>query len=669
MNRNIIIIIFFLILSPFPLLAQTDTIQIKTEEVLEEILQEPFEETDNSDLYDIIENLIISPIEINSAGIEELQKIPGLNISDAQKIIDHKKRFGPFFNVNELYSVQYISKEVIDKIIPFIFVLSIAESEINQDLESLYEPGFFDKSKILYRGRALNDLQPRTGFQQNRYDGNKLKFYNRILARYESNYQIGLTAEKDPGEKSYTDFTSFHLQIKKLGVLNNLVAGDYLLEFGQGLALWGPYGFSKGADALFSVKKRARTIAAYTGATENNFFRGGAVELLFGDLRLAAFYSQNKFDANIDSTTFEITSLPVDGFHRTETEKQKRKSAQEKTIGGSLSYSFPNFSLGFLTYNSSFSNAFEASSIFDLKGDNFTYYSAFYNFYWGSINIFGEASYDGTSVASINGIQIAITKNFDYVTLVRSYPRNYKNLHGFGFGERSGANSNEIGFYNGLIWKSPIGTLNFYYDQFKFPFSTFSNPLPSTGNEFLINLSSKPLPKLETRLRYKYEKKEISDEVNLQEQMVSRLRQSYRAEVIYELSKKVRLKGRFEFNTYTIKENPVNEEGFLFFQDLRINPVSSLVIYGRIIFFKTDSFNSAVYEYENDLVGVLSNLAMYGEGVRWYLMLRYKPLRSISISIKYAETYKPSEKTLSSGLSEINGNLDNRLSIQLDLNL
>ncbi|MGQ9643414.1 MAG: hypothetical protein ACUVT3_06120 [Ignavibacterium sp.] len=91
------------------------------------------------------------------------------------------------------------------------------------------------------------------------------------------------------------------------------------------------------------------------------------------------------------------------------------------------------------------------------------------------------------------------------------------------------------------------------------------------------------------------------------------------------------------------------------------------MLYGRIIFFETDSFNSAVYEFENDLTGVLTNLAMYGKGLRWYLMIRYKPFRFATLSLKYAETYKPNETSLSSGNNLIRNNLDNRISFQIDI--
>ena len=103
--------------------------------------------------------------------------------------------------------------------------------------------------------------------------------------------------------------------------------------------------------------------------------------------------------------------------------------------------------------------------------------------------------------------------------------------------------------------------------------------------------------------------------------------------------------------------------------DIRFTPNSLLNIFARITIFKTDSFNSAIYEYENDLIGVLTNRALYGEGIRWYLIIRYRLLKLFTISAKYSETYKPKEKFLSSGNNTINGNVDNRFSIQIDLSL
>jgi hypothetical protein len=175
------------------------------------------------------------------------------------------------------------------------------------------------------------------------------------------------------------------------------------------------------------------------------------------------------------------------------------------------------------------------------------------------------------------------------------------------------------------------------------------------------------LTKLETRFRYKYENKEVTELLVDKKETVRRLKQSFRAEIIYDFSNKLRLKGRFELNDFSIREAGEKENGYLLFQDIRFSPINNLRLYGRIIFFRTDSFNSAVYEYESDLTGVLSNLPMFGDGMRWYLIARYKLLYWISFSAKYSESYKPKESMLSSGDNEIIGNVDNRVSLQIDI--
>ncbi len=41
-------------------------------------------------------------------------------------------------------------------------------------------------------------------------------------------------------------------------------------------------------------------------------------------------------------------------------------------------------------------------------------------------------------------------------------------------------------------------------------------------------------------------------------------------------------------------------------------------------------------------------------------------MRLFTLSLKYSETYKPKEETISSGFNEISGNVDNRIALQID---
>lgn len=662
----LLLLLLFIIIKPT--YAQLDSASIITEDVLDNLLIEPDIETNSEELVEIFEDLIRNPIDINSADAFELLKLPNMDSQSAQKIIEHRNKFGYYFSPNELFSIRELDKQLIESIIPFVKTSRPKDDAENNEEVTIGTESIFTKSKLTLRSRVTNDLQNRDGFITGKYQGSKLKSYNRFLYNFDKNYQAGVLVEKDPGELSYTDFTSFHLQVKEIGILKNFVAGDYLLEYGQGLALWSPFGFSKGADAVYPVKKKARFLRPYTSAAEYRFFRGASARIVIDDFNLTAFYSGNTFDATIDPITGNITSVGQTGFHRFESELSKKNSAHEKLIGGVLDYKLNNkFNFGMIYYNASFNKNFQSNSLYSIEGESFNYCSLYYDFNFSKINLFGEASYDGNSVASINGIQFSANRELIFTSAVRSYPRNYINLYGFGFSEKSGSINNEVGIYSGFKWVIPIGVLNLYYDIFKFPYRTNQNSLSSEGNDLLVDFVSVPLPNFEVRLRYKYEKKEVTELIGFDEEIVRRLKQIARTELIFNVSRFLRLKTRIEYNHYFIKDAGLKENGFLVFQDVRYVPQKNINLYGRIIFFQTDSFNSAVYEYENDLLGVMPNLAMYGKGVRWYLIIKYKPLNFLTLSTKYSETYKPDVTSLSSGDNEIIGNVDNRISFQIDM--
>ncbi len=643
---------------------QADTTIYPSEEVLDELLQEVQEDVEESELSDVLEDLMVNPIDINTADINQFQRIPYIDFSRAELIINHRNKYGKFLSVNELYSVEFLPDEIIKKIIPFVTTSAIIEAQE-------YTPGIFDGFSnvpgIRMRNRLTTDLQTRKGFSEKVYEGSKYKIYNRILLTGKGKYQLGILTEKDAGEKAIDEFDSYHLLINDLGSFENIVIGDFLFESGQGLVLWSPYGFSKGSDAVYPIKKNPKVVKAYTSATENNFFRGAAFKFNWQNFSIAPFFSKNKLDANVEGGY--IVSTPVDGLHRTEGEINRRKTAAETAFGTQLKYDFnKNGYVAALYFNSTFDKSFLSSDLYDPDGNRFDYYSISYDLYFGSLNISGEAAYNSISVASINNLQYSFSKDFIYIFSIRNYPRNYFSIHGYALSERSGSSQNEIGFYNGFRWRTPVGLFNFYFDQFKFPYSTFNTPLPTQGNEILAELSSVPLKSVESKIRYKYENKEVSYNDGINRTITNRLRQSGRLEIIYNFSRQLRLKSRVEYNHYRLVASGSAENGFLFFEDLKFSISRIADLSARIIFFKTDSFNSAVYEYENDLTGVMSNLAMYGEGLRWYLVGRIKPLKLFTISFKYSETYKPKEKSLSSGNSEIKGNLDNRFSLQLDMN-
>jgi competence protein ComEA len=63
---------------------------------------------------------LVIPISMNAASREELIAIPEIGPALAQRIIDHRSRYGPFTSVDELTAVPGIGKIRLSRIRPFV---------------------------------------------------------------------------------------------------------------------------------------------------------------------------------------------------------------------------------------------------------------------------------------------------------------------------------------------------------------------------------------------------------------------------------------------------------------------------------------------------------------------------------------------------------------------
>ena len=140
---------------------------------------------------------------------------------------------------------------------------------------------------------------------------------------------------------------------------------------------------------------------------------------------------------------------------------------------------------------------------------------------------------------------------------------------------------------------------------------------------------------------------------------------NYRFQYNYKVSESVRLKGRAELVNYDKEESPF-ETGFLIYQDVVYQPLSSPFSFSfRYGIFDTDSYNSRIYAYENDILYVFSIPAYYNRGTRTYLMCRYKIKRGIDLWVRYGATFYDNIDVISSGLEEIQGSTKSEIKAQL----
>jgi hypothetical protein len=83
-----------------------------------------------------------------------------------------------------------------------------------------------------------------------------------------------------------------------------------------------------------------------------------------------------------------------------------------------------------------------------------------------------------------------------------------------------------------------------------------------------------------------------------------------------------------------------DETGYYIMNDIKLKPYKSALLNFRLIYFRTDSFDSRLYEFERDLYGIMTNPALFGEGFRWYILLKAKIYKDLNIELKYSQENK-----------------------------
>lgn len=660
-----------------------DTTDFRNNYQQEILLESQLTGEDESEMLDFLENLRRNPLNLNKAAYENLALIPFLNKITAQKIIEYRNENKFFHSKRELLKIEGITEDVYERIKIYLIVpgsdrdVIIDETGNRFTARNAYK--YFSVSSRI-RTRFIQDLQIRDGYLNGNFQGSRPKIYNQINSRiYSGNYalEINFTAEKDAGEKRMTDFVSGYVQLNQNKFIREAVAGDYTVSFGQGLALWSSSSFSKGIDAVTPLKKRAKGIDGHSSADEVRFFRGAAAKLFTGSFNLSLLYSDNHYDATVDTSSDGLSGFYYDGYHRTSSEINRQNAAREKLFGGRMGFEKGSMNFGITYWQSKFTKTILPDSLrntLDFSGDKANMTGVDYDFIFKNMNFYGEfARSQSKSIASFNALQITLYKFADVLISYRNYPSGFASVHSYGFGEKNGNTANERGFYTGITLKPFSGLLiNGYYDQFKFPYRTYFDPVSTSGTDFLASAEWKAVRGLHLNLKYKNENKEITrtvtDEFGRDVKIIDDRNQlNARAGLIYHISGKLRFRSRFEYVYVDYKTSGGDNKGIMFFSDIRVLPVKGLSFDIRYIIFDTDDYDSRIYEYENDIKGVMSNTALYGKGNRWYLLLKYKPFPYIEISGKYYETYMDGVKSIGSGNDKINGNTNNRISLGAEL--
>jgi hypothetical protein len=290
------------------------------------------------------------------------------------------------------------------------------------------------------------------------------------------------------------------------------------------------------------------------------------------------------------------------------------------------------------------------------------------------VDIFSEFALDRAhALAGIAGITYEPAGTIVLTIAARNYPPAFQSIHGNAFGESSGHVQNESGVYIGMRAQPiPELCLSAYYDQFEHSRPTYYIPTPSHGNDFLALSEYKLTEQFEITLRFKRKDSPSSmyeDDVygRLVQRTILRIQQNYRITGEFISSSSLRLSSRFEWVNVHYGELQNSEKGVLMSETMKWNVMNRLTMQTRLAVFETDSYDSAIYEFEEESPGAYSNPALYGSGVRWYFILRYQIFSKMYIAAKYAQTVKEGVRSIGTGNDEISGDTQSVVSIQVEV--
>jgi len=671
-------------LTKAPLFAQNSTPdRLQVERVIEELVSELDPEESGqeiAELVELLEDLAANPSNINRANADELAGIPGIDFRIAREIITYREQVNPFEEISQLVEVPGIGEVTYRKIRPFVTTGSGSQLRRDLYLNRRYwtAGGRFD----LLSG-VQSVVQKQEGYRrsdsQTRYAGTPLKLSNRM--RYRSDrLSINLTQEKDPGESlnGFTgfDYTSWHVGVRNAGVLQNLVIGDFRVSYGQGLILWTGGSFGKSSQIRGAAVKNDLGIRPYTSTQETNAFRGVA-GTVGKNLQVSGFYSSRPQTASEVNET-DVRFPSASGLHRTQNERARRHNLQQETLGGRVRYHFRRGVIGISAYRNQYSRSVQRGAqpyqVHQFSGNTLSATSADFQVSAGPALLFTEAARtDNGGTGLITGSELDFKRQTTLSMAYRRYSADFQSIFGSGFGEQS-RTQNEEGFYLGL--DQALGekmSFRGYYDIYRTFAARFRNSRPTTGTDGLARIEFNPHAELTLYAQYRHKKREQETE---QEDAFGRsrlhmshtLRSNVRMQAEYSVHPSLRLRSRLDFvRARQTTSSPTY--GMLFFQDARFSPGPDLTLDLRITLFDTDDFSSRVFQFENDLLYVMSNTMLFDQGQRMYAVLRYRPIPSLTIRMKAATTLYENRFEIGSGLDRIRGNRRSDIGLQIQLKL
>ncbi len=545
------------------------------------------------------EDLALRKPDINRLSRRDLERTHLLSVFQIESLLDHRERYGNILSEGEL--------ALVDGFNPSVAALC---GHFFSFAASLSQRGGWSHDASLKLRKPL--ASPGVS----------------VTAKYKASspagWGFGFTADSDAGEGLssclHPDFVSAHIRYRGDGLLREAVLGDYTVRAGQGLVLWKAFP-ANASGAPSSIVRHPSLIDPYTSSDESDFFRGAALTLSRGGCDISAFASYNALDARIVDGRY--TSIATDGYHRTPSEIAKRHSMHEVVVGTAASAEAGRWRFGVTAVAYTFDRP---------NGRTVKEYNRLqqYDGWWGNVGadffvhftrwrIFAEAALDaGGGAALLAGAVFAPIYEVEMSLLCRHYGKDYIATHSGAYSTISSC-SNQDGLTFAARWyASKVWSLSANADYSFYPWPRYGIPAGSHSFKSRISAVRKfsERSSLDMQLQYRHSPDRISIDGRVSASVV--------------LSEHCSLEGRVAANT----------GGWAAFAGCRLSFLKGrLEISGRFTIYDIDGYDNRIYFYEGNVPQTFSTKAYYGKGTGEYLIVKYSPVKWLSLWLRASNDY------------------------------
>ena len=694
-------------------------------EQVERLAEDSDEDIDYEDLLENYIFFIENPVNLNSEEVMQLVELRLLTVFQFEELQKYRRYYGDFLFLDELEMVEGFDEPTIAIIRPVVCIeKDQSKDKITLNKMARYGKhqivGRYEQILEKQQGYLPIDDSTLLAKPNSRYLGSPQKYQLKYTYNYRNKVRAGFVLEKDAGEMFFTDkvsdtiqkllgsqyhrgfdFVGFHLYAKDLGIVKAAVLGDYQLAFGQGLTLWSGLSFGK-AGAGSSVMKQGHGITPKGSASEYAFMRGAAVTIGNGPFIGTLFYSNRMIDANIsvadtlDNEAELVSSLQETGYHRTIGELLDRHAIRQQVVGGHLSYAIAHFEIGYTAHHTWLSAPLELRpshyNQFYFQGQSLTNQGLDFKYVKGKYAVFGEMamSYNNDAkvfepvetptqtqtalrqaqgsfaFAGLIGLTVKPAGYLNFTILYRDYGKAYQNLLGNAFGEGS-RNQGQRGIYLGVeAAPAPYWNVLAYADQFQFTWLTSQVNAPSRGHDYYLRISHSFNKRANAYLQFrsKTKMKNSTDAFVFSHYPIFYTKNAVRFNINYQIGRDFHGSNKAEYAHY-YNEDGSNEHGYFLCQDIAYKPeYKPYSLSFRYAIFDAKDYNARIYAYESDVLYSFSVPALYGKGMRIYLLGKVKLFNALTLYARIGRTIYSDRDEIGNGLTLIEGNHKTDLKVE-----